>query len=107
MFLQFVLAFSAYLHVLGTQFSQKFSSQCSVVQVLSIQITLRSVPDLQFSRISDQNALNDSRTISLSTAQLSKALTRSYELGIEQTRRRWKDRSEGYATITRNTSNSS
>ncbi|WMV20229.1 hypothetical protein MTR67_013614 [Solanum verrucosum] len=52
MFLQFVLAFSAYLHVLGTQFSQKFSSQCSVVQVLSIQITLRSIPDLQFSRIS-------------------------------------------------------
>ncbi|WMV10433.1 hypothetical protein MTR67_003818 [Solanum verrucosum] len=32
MFLQFVLAFSAYLHVLGTQFSQKFSSQCSVVR---------------------------------------------------------------------------
>ncbi|WMV29129.1 hypothetical protein MTR67_022514 [Solanum verrucosum] len=32
MFLQFVLAFSAYLHVLGTQFSQKFTSQCSVVR---------------------------------------------------------------------------
>ncbi|WMV50969.1 hypothetical protein MTR67_044354 [Solanum verrucosum] len=62
MFLQFILAFSAYLHVLGTQWhSRTPSTDCrwthgpscrSVVQVLTIQITLRSIPDLQFSRIS-------------------------------------------------------
>ena len=31
MFPQFVLAFSAYFHVIGTHFSQKLSSQCLVV----------------------------------------------------------------------------
>uniref|UniRef100_M1DCR0 Uncharacterized protein n=1 Tax=Solanum tuberosum TaxID=4113 RepID=M1DCR0_SOLTU len=36
MFLQFVLAFSAYLHVLGTQFSQKFNSQCLVVGIAAL-----------------------------------------------------------------------
>ncbi|WMV25944.1 hypothetical protein MTR67_019329 [Solanum verrucosum] len=38
MFLQFVLALTAYLHVLGTQFSQKFSSQCSVVRPRSVLV---------------------------------------------------------------------
>ena len=37
---------------------------------------------------------------SLSTAQLSKGISHSYELGIEQTQWRWKDRSTNFATIT-------
>ena len=38
MFVQFVLAFSAYLHVFGTQFSQKFSSQSLVVGIEALSL---------------------------------------------------------------------
>ncbi|WMV24557.1 hypothetical protein MTR67_017942 [Solanum verrucosum] len=41
------------------------------------------------------------------TTQLPKGITHSYELGIEQTRRRWKDYSKGFPTITGNSLNSS
>ncbi|WMV20285.1 hypothetical protein MTR67_013670, partial [Solanum verrucosum] len=34
------------------------------------------------------------------TAQLPKGITHSYELGIKQTRRRWKDHSTSSANIT-------
>ncbi|KAG5612063.1 hypothetical protein H5410_023344 [Solanum commersonii] len=47
------------------------------------------------------------RTDSLPTAQLSKGITRSYELGIEQTRWRWKDSSKGFPNITGTTPRSS
>ncbi|WMV24229.1 hypothetical protein MTR67_017614 [Solanum verrucosum] len=47
------------------------------------------------------------RTDYLPTAQLSKGITRSYELGIEQTRWRWKDRSKGFPNITGTTPRSS
>ncbi|WMV57118.1 hypothetical protein MTR67_050503, partial [Solanum verrucosum] len=38
--------------------------------------------------------------ISLPTAQLPKGITHSYKLRIEQNRRRWKDHSTSFATIT-------
>ncbi|WMV46841.1 hypothetical protein MTR67_040226, partial [Solanum verrucosum] len=41
------------------------------------------------------------------TAQLPKRITYSYELGIEQTQRRWKDHSTNFANITGTTPNSS
>ncbi|WMV30939.1 hypothetical protein MTR67_024324, partial [Solanum verrucosum] len=41
------------------------------------------------------------------TAQLSKGITHSYELGIEQTWRRWKDHSTKFSNITGTTPNSS
>ncbi|WMV07084.1 hypothetical protein MTR67_000492 [Solanum verrucosum] len=41
------------------------------------------------------------------TAQLPKGITHSYELGIEQTRRRWKDHSKGFLNITITTHKSS
>ncbi|WMV44618.1 hypothetical protein MTR67_038003, partial [Solanum verrucosum] len=44
--------------------------------------------------------------ISLPTAQLPKGITHSYELGIEQTRWRWKDNSTSFENITRTTPNS-
>ncbi|WMV37318.1 hypothetical protein MTR67_030703 [Solanum verrucosum] len=47
------------------------------------------------------------RTDSLPTAQLSKGITHSYELGIEQTRWRWKDSSKGFPNITGTTPRSS
>ncbi|WMV30099.1 hypothetical protein MTR67_023484 [Solanum verrucosum] len=47
------------------------------------------------------------RTDSLPTAQISKGITHSYELGIEQTRWRWKDRSKGFPNITVNAPGSS
>ncbi|WMV24156.1 hypothetical protein MTR67_017541, partial [Solanum verrucosum] len=34
------------------------------------------------------------------TTQLPKGITHSYELGIVQNRRRWKDHSKGFANIT-------
>ncbi|WMV45450.1 hypothetical protein MTR67_038835 [Solanum verrucosum] len=62
MFLQFVLAFSAYLHVLGTQFSQKFSSQCSVVRPRPV-LVVRGSPLQPFPKPAQKNWLSpDSRT---------------------------------------------
>ncbi|WMV26483.1 hypothetical protein MTR67_019868, partial [Solanum verrucosum] len=46
-------------------------------------------------------------TFLIPTAQLPKGITHSYELGIVQTRRRWKDNSKIFPNISGNTSNSS
>ncbi|WMV46784.1 hypothetical protein MTR67_040169, partial [Solanum verrucosum] len=41
------------------------------------------------------------------TAQIPKGIAHSYKLGIEQTRRRWKDHSTSFPIITGTTPNSS
>ncbi|WMV25264.1 hypothetical protein MTR67_018649 [Solanum verrucosum] len=67
MFLQFVLAFSAYLHVLGTQFSQKFSSQCSVVRPRPV-LVVRGSPLQPLPASSKKNRLSlDPRSVDQTT----------------------------------------
>ncbi|WMV10073.1 hypothetical protein MTR67_003458, partial [Solanum verrucosum] len=46
-------------------------------------------------------------TFLIPTAQFPKDITHSYELGIAQTQRRWKDHSKIFSTISENTSKSS
>ncbi|WMV29197.1 hypothetical protein MTR67_022582, partial [Solanum verrucosum] len=46
-------------------------------------------------------------TFLIPTTQLPKGITHSYELGITQTQRRWKDHSKIFPTISESTPNSS
>ncbi|WMV24473.1 hypothetical protein MTR67_017858, partial [Solanum verrucosum] len=46
-------------------------------------------------------------TFLIPTTQLPKDITRSYELGIAQTKRRWKDHFKRFPTISGSTSKSS